>query len=93
MRIVIIAIAAAALVGCAPKDLPDWAVSGPVAGGPVLAPLVRTVERQRPDRGPSSRAAPATPEAEILPFTPEWQAREDAHDRRLRRSMNICRNC
>jgi hypothetical protein len=31
--------------------------------------------------------------AEVLPFTPEWQAREDEFDKRLRRTMNICRGC
>lgn len=33
------------------------------------------------------------PEDEVLPFTPAWQAREDAYDNKLRRSMRICGNC
>ena len=94
MRSVIIAILGVALAGCAPKDLPDWAVVGPVDGATgARAKAPRTVERQAPDRGPPSHAASTAPEPEILPFTPAWQAREDAHDRRLRRSMHICGNC
>lgn len=94
MRSVIVIILGLALAGCAPKELPDWAVIGPVKGAAVVrtnAP--RTVERWAPDRGPPSHAASTAPEAELLPFTPAWQAREDAHDRRLRRSMHICGNC
>lgn len=33
------------------------------------------------------------PLADVTPFTPEWQAREDAADERLRRSMKICQGC
>jgi len=63
--------------------------AAPVAHGPVRP--ARIVER--PDRGPPSHVAPAQPQGELLPFTPEWQAREDAFDNRLRRTMNICRGC
>jgi len=83
-----------ALAGCAPKDLPDWAVVRPVEGAAVVRTnAVRTVERPARDRGPPPSAASTAPEPELLPFTPAWQAREDAHDRRLRRSMHICGNC
>ena len=30
---------------------------------------------------------------DIKPFSPEWQAREDAFDNKLRRTMSICRGC
>ncbi|MGB9366085.1 MAG: hypothetical protein WCE79_08735 [Xanthobacteraceae bacterium] len=83
-----------ALAGCAPKELPDWAVVRPVAGAVgVRTTAPRAVERQAPDRRSPSNAMSTAPEAELLPFTPAWQAREDAHDRRLRRSMHICGNC
>jgi hypothetical protein len=92
VRGVIIAILGTALAGCAPKELPDWAVVGPVQSAAVVRTQApRPVERQ--DRGPPPHAISTAPEAELLPFTPAWQAREDAHDRRLRRSMRICGNC
>ena len=90
----IIAIFGLALAGCAPKDLPDWAVVGPVAGAAVVRTQApRTVERRTYDRAPPPHVISTAPEPELLPFTPAWQAREDAHDRRLRRSMRICGNC
>ena len=46
-----------------------------------------------PNRSPIPLTAARYPEADLLPFTPEWQAREDALDERLRRTMNICRGC
>ncbi len=33
------------------------------------------------------------PQDDILPFSAAWQAREDALDARLRRTMDICRGC
>jgi hypothetical protein len=39
-----------------------------------------------------SSAQPAQ-QAEVMPFSPEWHAREEAFDSKLRRSMNICRGC
>jgi len=92
VRVAIIALLFGLLTGCGPRPLPDWAVArqvAPGAHGPLRAPPVA----ERPDRGPPAHAAPAQPEAELLPFTPEWQAREDAFDNRLRRTMNICRGC
>jgi hypothetical protein len=29
----------------------------------------------------------------VTPFSTEWQAREDAFDNKVRRTMNICRGC
>ena len=40
---------------------------------------------------PSKPPAPAV--AEIRPFSPEWYARENEEQERLRRSMRICRGC
>ena len=94
MRIVIIALLSLPLAGCGPKPLPDWAVSRHAA--PIAAARTkgaRVVERSAPDRGPPSHVTPTRSEVELLPFTPEWQAREDEFDRRLRRTMNICRGC
>jgi hypothetical protein len=46
---------------------------------------------RRPDAGQSRTSAPDFPAP--IAFSPEWQAREDAADARLRRSMSICRGC
>lgn len=43
--------------------------------------IVRTPPGQQP------------PLADVIAFSPEWQAREDAADAKLRRSMHICRGC
>jgi hypothetical protein len=92
VRVAIIAVLCGLLACCGPRPLPDWVVTrqvAPVAHVPARA--ARIVER--PDRGPPSHVTPAQSQAELLPFTPEWQAREDAFDNRLRRTMNICRGC
>ena len=39
-----------------------------------------------------ARASAAQPR-DVTAFSAEWQAREDAADEKLRRSMNICRGC
>src|SRR5207249_3143470 len=99
VRIVTIALLSLPLAGCygilVPKPLPGWvAVSSGEAAAPVRSTAVRDGERRGPDRGPPSHVTPSdTPRADLLPFTPEWQAREDAFDNRLRRTMNICRGC
>jgi hypothetical protein len=46
---------------------------------------------KRVTRTPAS--APAAQPADVTAFSPEWQARENAADEKLRRSMNICRGC
>lgn len=92
MRSVLIALLSLQLAACGPKPLPDWAVTR-------QAPQVVRVnpapmwDRAGPDRGPPPHVTPTKSQAELLPFTPEWQAREDEFDKRLRRTMNICRNC
>ena len=89
MRIAIIALLGVPLAGCSPKPLPDWAVNRQAT--PVESARI-AVARRTPDR-PAARVAPTGPQTELLPFTPEWQAREDAFDQQLRRTMNICRGC
>jgi hypothetical protein len=53
----------------------------------------RIVARDTRDHGPPAHVTFNQPTTDVLPFTPEWQAREDAFDKRLRRTMNICRGC
>jgi hypothetical protein len=77
--------------GCSPKELPDWAVTP--ASAPARANAARMVEPQARDRGPPPHVTPTMPQADLLPFTPAWQAREEEFDKRLRRTMDICRGC
>ena len=99
VRIAIIALLGFLLAGCGPKPLPEWAMRPQVeAVAPArVARLKRAQDAawRTPRRtAPRSQVTgPGTPEADLLPFTPEWQAREDAFDERLRRTMNICRGC
>lgn len=94
------------LAGCLgitipPKALPDWAMQ-PQAREPAASPdrVVRrkaasaVVQRGVPRHsaavsyvGQPGKASDATP------FSPEWTARENALDDRLRRGMHICNNC
>ena len=99
-RLLVIVATSVLLVGCMtlpPKPLPDWATSPQAA--PVHAPrgkMVRnTAARSAPEHtGSVSHIAPTgRPERELLPFSPEWQAREDAFENKLRRTMSICRGC
>jgi hypothetical protein len=92
-----------------PKELPEWAVQPQAeATAPAPQRTVRrqaprtTAQRRAPDQTAAvSYVAPATnssgtkplSSAETMPFTPEWTARENALDDRLRRSMNICGGC
>jgi hypothetical protein len=99
VRIAIIALLGFLPAGCGPKPLPEWAMRPQVeAGAPARTARLKPVRdpswrAPRPTAPRSQLTGPATPEAELLPFTPEWQAREDAFDARLRRTMNICRGC
>ena len=102
MRSAVVALLGLPLAGCfgvtlPPKPLPDWAMS-PQSEAVVSARpnSTRTVATRRaPERTasvsyvtPTNAAAP-----DVTPFSAEWQAREDAFDNRLRRTMNICRGC
>jgi hypothetical protein len=92
VRIAIIALLGVPLAACGPKPLPDWAVSRHAERGPLTRiQAARTTKQPAPDRSFPGHATQS--QAELLPFTPEWQAREDAFDNRLRRTMNICRGC
>ena len=92
MRVAIIMVLCGLLVGCGPRPLPDWVVARK-AGPVVHVPIREARIAKRPDRGPPAHVTPTQSHTELLPFTPEWQAREDAFDNRLRRTMNICRGC
>ena len=93
VRIATITLLGVLLIGCAPKPLPDWVVARQVERTLPRVKAARIVVREAPDRGPPSHVTFTQSATEVLPFTPEWQAREDAFDQRLRRTMNICRGC
>lgn len=105
MRLILIAALGLPLAGCLgvtlpPKPLPEWAMNAQVeAIAPARMKVARRLPTQRvPDRTATmsylalSSARPAQ-QAEVMPFSPEWHAREEAFDSKLRRSMNICRGC
>ncbi len=92
-----------------PKDLPEWAMQPQAAAAaPARERTVRrrapqaVAQRGAPDQtAAGAYVAPAgnasgtkrPTSTETMPFTPEWTARENALDARLRRSMNICGGC
>ena len=106
VRIIFGVVAALPLAGCLgvtipPKELPAWAMQ-PQAQEAVPAPQ-RTVRKPTP-RALAQRGVPdqtstasyvgaATASTETKPFSPEWTARENALDDRLRRRMHICGGC
>jgi hypothetical protein len=88
-----------------PKELPEWAMNPQSAEATPAPSGTKAARRGTPKRTPDQTAAvsyvtgkkrtqstQATP-ADVKPFSAEWQAREDAADNRLRRSMSICGNC
>jgi hypothetical protein len=102
MRIAGVAVLGLPLAGCfgvtlPPKPLPDWAMNpqseAAVSARPSSTRSVAT--RRTSDRSASASylgPASAAP-SDVMPFSAEWRAREDAFDTRLRRTMNICRGC
>lgn len=83
-----------------PKPLPDWAMQ-PQARE-FVSVRDRVVRRKAPlivrHRGPEQTAAVSYVSGpgnvgDTKPFSPEWNARENALDDRLRRRMHICGNC
>ncbi len=46
-----------------------------------------------PKGGETARHAEAGHGSDVVAFSPAWQAREDAADEKLRRSMRICGGC
>lgn len=81
------------LTGCGPKPLPDWVVVQQAERIQPRIKAARIVLRDGRDHGPPSHVTFTQPTTDVLPFTPEWQSREEASDNRLRRTMNICRGC
>jgi hypothetical protein len=88
-----------------PKELPEWAMNPQSAEAAPAPSGTKTARRGTPKRTPDQTATvsyvagekgaqstQATP-ADVKPFSAEWQAREDAADNRLRRSMSICGDC
>lgn len=95
MRVVAIALLSLPLAGCfgltmPPLPLPDWAMRP--LGERTIAARPKAVRRLPAHRGPD-QTIPTSAQADVLPFSAAWQAREDALDARLRRSMNICTGC
>lgn len=95
MRILVLALLCLPLAGCfgltwPPPPLPDWAMS---PHAEVAAPTRASATRRASSQRGRSQIGTNPARDDILPFTPEWQAREDAFDAQLRRSMNICRGC
>jgi hypothetical protein len=92
-----------------PKELPGWAMQpqaadvAPTRQGTVRRPGSRSVaQRGAPDQTAvvsyagspvASSATKPVNSHETIPFTPEWTARENALDDRLRRRMHICSGC
>jgi hypothetical protein len=96
-RILGIALLSVPLAGCfgvtlPPKELPDWAMN---PQSEMAAPArTKPTRRVRHQTASVSYGAPTNgPPSEVMPFSAEWQAREDAFDNKLRRTMNICRGC
>ena len=92
-----------------PKELPEWAMQPQAAdiASARQRTARRSAPRTVAERGlpgqtaavsyvepsaTSSVAKPSTPD-ETKPFSPEWAARENALDDRLRRRMHICGGC
>jgi len=89
-----------------PKELPEWAMNPQSAEATPAPSGTKVARRGTPKRTPDQTAAvsymagekrtqskqAATP-SDVKPFSAEWQAREDAADNRLRRTMSICGGC
>jgi hypothetical protein len=99
-------LAALPLAGCLgvtipPKPLPEWAMhpqaeeAAPTrqrSGRP--GPRRTVAQHGAPDRTSAvSYAGSSTASDETKPFSPEWAARENALDDKLRRRMHICGGC
>lgn len=106
VRIAVVAALGLPLAGCfgvtlPPKELPEWAMN-PQAAEAVSSPRRSKAARRLTEqtatvsyvaRGAREQSTQAAKPADVKPFSPEWQAREDAADNRLRRSMSICGRC
>ena len=90
--------ASVSLAGCfGPKELPDWAMTH--RSETAYTPRKNTMRTETARRSSErhERRTPGGPVSarsdDVLPYSPEWQARESALDDRLRRTMNFCRGC
>jgi hypothetical protein len=96
LRFVVVAALGLPLAGCfglPPKELPPWAMS-PQAAAHRPDGFARPAYVSRGSRTAAAvYDAPTGAQREVKPFSPEWQARENALDGRLRRSMSICGGC
>ena len=100
MRIAVLLLLCLPLAGCfgvtwPPPPLPDWAMSPHAEpAAPTRARVARRVTSQSaPGQTSSNSKAVPTREGDVLPFSAAWQAREEALDKQLRRTMDICRGC
>jgi len=101
-RIAAVALLGLPLAGCfgvtlPPKPLPDWAMNRQAESivSVRTKPSRSVATRRAPERTASvSYVAPTTAASpDVAPFSTEWHARENAFDKKLRRTMNICRGC
>jgi hypothetical protein len=94
------------LAGCLgvtipPKPLPDWAMQPQAREMPsareraAARKTTRIVVRRRAPEQSAAVSYVGGPRSasETKPFSPEWAARENSLDDRLRRRMHICGNC
>ena len=101
MRVLVLALLSLPLAGCfgvtwPPPPLPDWAMHPQAEAARPAGASARRVASRRPpgEAGVASRTSPGPKaDGDVLPFSTEWQAREEALDTHLRRTMNICRGC
>lgn len=107
MRVTMLALLCLPLAGCfgvtwPPPPLPDWAMHPQARmhrqaepARPTGVAAARMPSRREPgEAGVASRTLPNTRgDDDVLPFSAQWQAREEALDKELRRTMNICRGC
>ena len=84
------------LAGCSglpPKELPPWAMTRSSEQGYTSRTHVVRTRATRPESEHTYVAPTNAQSDDVKPFSPEWKAREDAFDNKLRRTMNICRGC
>lgn len=85
------------VAGCGPKPLPEWAMypGAKIANAPRETAYHSRYRERHVPAAPRAIVAPpvAANTTEVKPFSPEWSAREDAINERLRRQMRICATC
>ena len=97
LALLALSVSLAGCFGLPAKELPPWAMTR--SAEPIYTPQTKLVRTEAKRRAPEytasvSYVAPTNaPPDDIKLFSPEWQAREDAVDNKLRRTMTICRGC